>query len=180
MSLSRPSSELALSWVSTVGLLGRGGLGGVWETGIPLPAWAGGMLSFSVGLAGPSADIWVSVMLSRESPSSFPTSTPAGRTSLPTLPAPVSVLSSGDCRSGLGLLSAFPLTANLPRCCVQMKVPASDPGLYDPGSSVLEHSLHLPKRRESPVRWGCHPALKKDNAAGKSLQGHGVSSHPCY
>lgn len=160
VSLSRPSSELALSWVSTVGLLGRGGLGGVWEMGTPLPAWARGVavsallgtLSFSAGLAGSSAGIWVPAVLSRESPSSFPTSAPAGRASSPTLPAPASGLSSGDHRSGLGLLSAFPLMANLPRCCVQTKVPASDPGLYDPGSSVLEHSLHLPMRKESPVR----------------------------
>lgn len=35
-SLSRPSSVLAFSWVSPAGLLGIGGLGGVWETGAPL------------------------------------------------------------------------------------------------------------------------------------------------
>lgn len=112
------------------------------------------MLSFSAEPARPSAGVGVSATHSWKSPSSFPTSAPAWRAFSPMLSALVSVFSSGDCRSGLGLLSAFPLAANLPRCCMQTKVPASDPGLYDPGSSVLEHSLHLSMRRESTMRWG--------------------------
>lgn len=36
-SLSRPSRELALSWLSPAGLLGIGGLRGIWETGVSLP-----------------------------------------------------------------------------------------------------------------------------------------------
>lgn len=144
-----PSSEPALSWLGTTGLLGRGGLGGIWEMGAPLPTWGMavsallGVLFFSSGLVGTSAGIWVSAMFSTTLPLSFPTSGPEGSTSSPTLLAPASILSSGDCRSRLGLLSIFPLMANLPRCCVQTKVPASEPGLYDPGSRVLEHSLHL-------------------------------------
>lgn len=159
VSLRRASRGLALSWLGAEGLLGRGGLGGVWEVGAALPAcgvavWALlEVLSFSSGLAGLSAGIWVSATFSTAVLLSFPTSAPAGSPSSPTLPAAISVLSSGDCRSGLALLSIFPLTANFPRWCVQTNVPASEPGLYEPGSRVLEHSLHLPRRRKSPVRW---------------------------
>lgn len=149
VSLRRASRGLALSWLGAEGLLGRGGLGGVWEVGAALPAcgvavWALlEVLSFSSGLAGLSAGIWVSATFSTAVLLSFPTSAPAGSPSSPTLPAAISVLSSGDRRSGLALLSIFPLTANFPRWCVQTNVPASEPGLYEPGSRVLEHSLHL-------------------------------------
>lgn len=171
VSLRRPSRGLALSWLGAEGLVGRGGLGGIWEVGAPLPAWGVavsallGVLSFSSGLAVPSAGVWVSAAFSAAVLLSFPTSAPAGSPSSPTLPAAISVLSSGDSRSGLALLSIFPLTANLPRWCVQTNVPASDPGLYDPGSRVLEHSLHLPTRRKSPVRWE-RPACPPGNRWG--------------
>lgn len=180
-SLRCASRGLALSWLGAEGLLGRGGLGGVWEVGAALPAWGVAVcallevLSFSSGLPGLSAGGWVSATFSTAVLLSFPTSAPAGSPSCPTLPAAISVLSSGDCRSGLALLSIFPLMANLPRWCVQTNVPASEPGLYEPGSRVLEHSLHLPRRRKSPVRWErpsrAPVGLRRRAGSRRSLQG---------